>query len=152
MATTHGMTKSVEYAAWAGMIQRCTNPDNPSWKNYGGRGIRVCDEWLHSFEKFIAHIGLKPSPELILDRIDNDGDYGPGNIRWTTQEISAWNKQPLHCSVCGKRGVSRSTHPNHEPIDPKYRIHIIKQCLYLHSQYERCECQICVDLRIALEV
>jgi hypothetical protein len=62
--------------------QRCTNPNHVSYKNYGGRGIEFRFE---SFKEFIEEIGLRPSPELTLDRIDNDGHYEAGNVRWATR-------------------------------------------------------------------
>lgn len=73
------------YAIWCAMIQRCTNPNNRHWKNYGGRGITVCAEWRASFPAFSTHVGARPAPRLTLDRIDNDRGYEPGNVRWATR-------------------------------------------------------------------
>lgn len=80
----HGLWKTKEYGIWNAMRQRCTNPNSQKWKHYGGRGIKVCDEWLKSFIPFYEHIGPKPGPEYSLDRINNDGNYEPGNVRWAT--------------------------------------------------------------------
>lgn len=76
---------SVEYYAWISMKQRCTNPKRHNYKNYGGRGIVVCDRWRDSFINFLADVGERPGPEFSLDRINNDGNYEPGNVRWATR-------------------------------------------------------------------
>jgi len=82
------------------MIYRCTNPKGPGWKNYGGRGIKVCDRWRNSFELFFADVGLKPSPELTLERIDNEGNYEPGNVKWATRSEQNLNKRRKSNSPC----------------------------------------------------
>jgi len=82
----HGMTNSGEYHAWVGMKQRCYNKNSHAYHNYGGRGIKVCDRWLNSFENFIADMGNRPSPKHSIDRMDNDGNYEHGNCRWSTMK------------------------------------------------------------------
>lgn len=82
----HGMDRTPEHSAWVSMRQRCTNPKKREYKHYGGRGIKVCDEWAHSFLAFFAHVGERPSDKHSLDRIDVDGNYEPGNVRWATQQ------------------------------------------------------------------
>lgn len=89
---THGMSgKTPEHQAWAHMVRRCHTPTTRGYGHYGGRGIKVCDRWRYSFANFLADMGLRPSPDHSLDRIDNDGDYEPGNCRWTLITIQANN-------------------------------------------------------------
>jgi hypothetical protein len=82
---THGRSRTYIYAVWRGMMVRCHKPTATSYPNYGARGIVVCERW-HKFENFLADIGERPSSNHSLDRIDNDGNYEPGNCRWATQE------------------------------------------------------------------
>jgi hypothetical protein len=78
----HGMSKSPEFAVWHGMVGRCHVEENGSFRNYGGRGIKVCDRWRYSFATFLADMGPRPSPKHQIDREDVNGDYEPGNCRW----------------------------------------------------------------------
>jgi len=81
----HGMNKTPEHQAWVQMRQRCFNPKKKSYEYYGGKGITVCDEWKDSFIAFYSHIVPRPSDKHSLDRIDVNGNYEPGNVRWATQ-------------------------------------------------------------------
>jgi hypothetical protein len=83
--TKHGFSHTPEYNAWINMKLRCTSPKCKYYKDYGGRGIQVCERWRESFENFLSDMGKKPSPELSIDRINNDGNYEPGNCRWATK-------------------------------------------------------------------
>jgi hypothetical protein len=89
----HGMHGGREYWVWQAMIQRCTNPNTIGWQDYGGRGITVCDRWRNSFEAFWADLGPTWAPGLSLDRIDNDGNYEPSNVRLATQTQQARNQR-----------------------------------------------------------
>lgn len=101
--TTHGATaggkRCPEYMVWKGMIQRCTNPNRNSYKQYGGRGIRVCAAWL-SFPAFLKDVGPRHAGTT-LDRKDNDGNYEPGNVRWATRQMQARNTRRTRIVVYG---------------------------------------------------
>lgn len=87
-----GRRRSREYASWYAMRSRCGNPNTFRYELYGGRGIRVCDRWNHSFENFLADMGLRP-PGTSIDRYPNpDGDYEPGNCRWATAKQQRHNR------------------------------------------------------------
>lgn len=91
-STRHGMYGTKVYEAWNCMIDRCTNKKIKFWHRYGGRGIKVCDEWRHSFCAFYACMGEPPTSKHTLDRINNDGNYEPGNCRWATMKEQRANR------------------------------------------------------------
>lgn len=93
---THGLSKTGVYLVWRNMLNRCYNKNVDSFKSHGARGIRVCDSWKNSFENFYKDIGHAYKHGLSLDRINNDGDYEPGNCRWANNEIQMNNKRTTH--------------------------------------------------------
>jgi hypothetical protein len=112
------MSKTPTHQRWWNMLQRCENPASPQWPHYGGRGIKVCERW-RSFAAFFADMGEAPAG-MSIERIDNDGDYEPGNCRWATQREQLLNTRrnriiefngvsaPL-CEWAQKIGVHPST-------------------------------------------
>lgn len=105
---THGMTNTVVFRRWQAMKTRCTNPNARSWKYHGGSGVRVCDEWLDSFEAFYECLGDPPTPRHTLDRIDAFGNYEPGNVRWATPHEQMSNTR--RAARYTARPISHSQH------------------------------------------
>lgn len=90
---THAESDHPEYQAWKSLKQRCLNPKNPAFKDYGGRGISVDPRWEASFQAFLNDVGKKPFKAAQLDRIDNDKGYEPGNCRWVTASQNLSNRR-----------------------------------------------------------
>lgn len=99
--TTHGLSKTKVYRAWRDMLTRCYNPNREKYKDYGGRGIIVCEKWK-KFEFFYEDIGLPPNNIMSLGRIDNNGNYEPSNCEWQSAKEQRENTRPrkIKCPEC----------------------------------------------------
>lgn len=97
---THGESgnydRSSEYATWSEMKRRCYNPNCEAYKDYGARGIQICDRWLESFDNFLADMGRRPSNKHSIERKENDGDYAPDNCIWATRKVQNSNRRNNH--------------------------------------------------------
>lgn len=93
----HGMSRTYYARVWYGIKRRTGNPKSPNYADYGGRGIKMHEPWRESFREFydyiISNIGERPSDKYTIDRIDNDGSYEPGNIKWSTQAEQNKNRR-----------------------------------------------------------
>lgn len=94
---------SKTYKAWRGMISRCHNPKDKDFKDYGGRGIQVCSDWMDSFKSFLSGVGEAPVG-MTIDRIDNSKNYEPGNVRWVSRREQ--NKNRRNTRVVTVRGFT----------------------------------------------
>ena len=121
----HGLRNTPEYEIWAGMKARCYNEKHIRYKRYGGRGIKVCERWLNSFQSFYDDMGKRPSDKYQIDRIDTNGDYEPNNCRWVTAEENNQNRSSTKMNVDTIKMI-RDDHDNtnmtHLELAKKYGI------------------------------
>lgn len=106
MSRTHGRSGTLTYARWVAMIARCHRSSASNYKDYGAKGITVCDRWRHSFEAFLADVGECPGPKMTLDRRRNAIGYEPGNCRWATR--TEQNRNRSNCRSLTHAGQTKT--------------------------------------------
>ncbi len=128
---THGLSSHPLYSTWKHMTARCIDPKESGFKHYGARGISVCDLWNNNIKAFIDYVTPLPNalqPGYSIDRIDNDGNYEPGNVRWATQRDQTLNSRLRVDNKTGHRGIFLDKRTG------KYRVNI-KTDRYVHVGY-----------------
>lgn len=106
MPKTHGMSKTDTYDIYCGIIKRTENSKSSGFKYWGGRGIKMCPRWRESFQSFLDDMGPRPSKKHTLDRINNNGNYEPGNCRWVTMKVQ--NNNSRHCNFITYKGKTKT--------------------------------------------
>lgn len=103
----HGKYGTPEYWTWHDMKARCLNAKDTAYKNYGARGIKICDKWKKSFTAFYEDMGEKPFPKAQIDRINNDNDYEPKNCRWTTNKENSRDRRTTKLSLTKAKEIKK---------------------------------------------
>jgi len=106
----HGLRNHRLFPIWFQIKMRCVNPKDSAYKNYGGRGITICNKWRNKFKAFYDYITALPGygeDGMTLDRINNDGNYEPGNMRWASRKDQCINRRKFKNNTTGLRGVTR---------------------------------------------
>lgn len=140
--TRHGMTGTPEHRAWINMLERCHNPANPGFKNYGGRGISVCESWQTSFDAFFRNAGRRPGDGYSIDRIDNSRGYEPGNVRWAQRAEQQHNlRKNVTLTFNGEtlcvREWSRRTGIDHKVISRRIRAGLPPESVLSKNRFVR---------------
>jgi hypothetical protein len=140
--TTHGGSSSRQYGVWRAMKERCSNPKNKDYANYGGRGIRVCERW-HTYDNFLADMGPRP-PGLSIERRNNNLGYSPDNCYWATRLEQNHNQRPRYSGLC-KRGHAL------DRVDPKTGARHCSLCKAMRGRLSRATWQAGVTAHINLD-
>jgi len=125
---THGEARarkrSAEYKTWRGIIFRCENSNSAGFRNYGGKGIRICNEWRNSFEKFLEDMGRKPTTSHTIERKDNSKGYEPANCIWATTKMQGKNRSTtkLNDEAVREIRMSGARGDNHQSIASRYGV------------------------------
>lgn len=120
---------SPEYRAWKSIKTRCLNPNISRYMDYGGRGIKICDEWINDFAAFLNYVGPRPSPRHSIDRYpNNDGNYEPGNVRWATDAEQSRNRKNTKLTSEDAKFIRHWS-------DLGYRHKLIAKTFGLHHKY-----------------
>jgi hypothetical protein len=114
--TTHGLALTPEYRVWLHIKGRCHTPTDANYQNYGGRGISVCQRWRDSFESFYSDMGPRPSARHSIDRVDNNGNYEPGNCRWATKKVQCRNQRTSRLLTFGGKTMTAAEWGESGPI------------------------------------
>ena len=136
-STKHGQSKrgelSTEYKTWRSMKMRCLNKNNQAFNDYGGRGIKICDRWLDSFENFLEDMGKKPSKNHSIDRIDNNGDYEPSNCKWATKKEQSCNRRSNKWYEHEGKRMTQKEWANYLGVPVKYFNKMLKSKTFIET-------------------
>lgn len=138
--TTHGMKDTKEYTAWLGMKRRCLNEKDKKFADYGGRGIKVQENWISDFVQFYEYVGVAPSPEHSLDRIDTNGNYEEGNVKWSTKPEQAQNTRKP------KSGFNKYKWVTYHKRIKKYKAGFIMNGVSYYRGYFETESEAAIDV------
>lgn len=133
--TKHGCNsfgiRTKEYSTWRGIKNRCLNANDLVYKHYGGRGIKVCDRWLESFENFLEDMEQAPSPEHTIERIDVNGDYCPENCKWLERKYQQRNTRQTKLNEDLVRYIRDQYSKGVRQVDLARELGISKYAIYL---------------------